>query len=271
MTVAGDSRRSIELNGAELYYEEHGAGRPLVLLHAGFSSSATWDSRLPHLVDSFRVITPDSRGHGRSTNPGGELSYPLIADDVAALIEALELDAPLVGGYSDGGQVALELGTRHPGAAGGLIVGAAVPQFGPGIREFFTGFLGVDEAGTADPATLEVNLGDFAEVLKARHPGGEEQWRTLIQQSVPMWLEYQGLTPDQVSGIEPPTLVFAGDRDEMFSLDLITSLYRTLPNAELAIWPHADHFALASPEAASPIAAMIRSFAERHPARPISR
>ncbi len=80
---------------------------------------------VPHLVYGFRLITPDSRGHGRSTNPASELFYPLIADDVAALIAALELARPVVGGWSDGVQVALELGARHPGVAGSLIVGAA--------------------------------------------------------------------------------------------------------------------------------------------------
>src|SRR3954454_24496215 len=61
--------------------------------------------------------------------PSGELSYGQIADDIAALITALELDRPVVGGYSDGGQVALEIGARHPEAAGGLIIGAAYPDF----------------------------------------------------------------------------------------------------------------------------------------------
>jgi pimeloyl-ACP methyl ester carboxylesterase len=64
------------------------------------------------LAGSFRVIRPDSRGHGRSTNPAGELSYALIADDIAALIAALGLERPVVGGCSDRGQVALELGAR---------------------------------------------------------------------------------------------------------------------------------------------------------------
>ena len=120
-----------DANGATLYYEEHGAGEPLVLIHGGLASGAMWEPLLPDLVDGFRVITPDSRGYGRSTNPCGTLSYAQLADDVAALINALELDRPVVGGYSDGGQVALELGERHPGAAGALIVGAAYPSTSP--------------------------------------------------------------------------------------------------------------------------------------------
>jgi pimeloyl-ACP methyl ester carboxylesterase len=77
---------------------------------------------IPLLADQFRVMTPDSRGHGRSTNPSGRLSFPTIADDLAAMIAALELDRPVVAGWSDGGQITLELAARHPGAAGPIIV-----------------------------------------------------------------------------------------------------------------------------------------------------
>ena len=130
------SGRCVEVNGATLHYKEHGDGAPLILMHGGLSSSAQWEPLVPELAHRFRVITPDSRGHGRSTNPSGELSYALIADDVAALIAALGLRCPVVGGWSDGGQVTLELGARHPVAAGALIVGAAYPDFDAGgLRE----------------------------------------------------------------------------------------------------------------------------------------
>jgi len=112
--------RSIEVNGAAVYVEQHGSGTPVVLIHGGLTSSAMWEPLLPALRDGLRVITPDSRGHGRSTDPAGLMSFPQIADDVAVLIGELCLDRPVVGGYSDGGQVALELGARQrrPRAAG---------------------------------------------------------------------------------------------------------------------------------------------------------
>jgi pimeloyl-ACP methyl ester carboxylesterase len=89
-----------------------------VLVHGGLGSGVEWSPVILLLADQFRVITPDSRGHGRSTNPSGQLSFPTLADDLAALIAALELDRPVVAGWSDGGQVTLELAVRHPGAAG---------------------------------------------------------------------------------------------------------------------------------------------------------
>lgn len=258
-------RRTVEANGASLYYEEEGEGPPLLLIHAGLVSSAMWQPILPHLVDGFHVIAVDSRGHGRSSNPAGELSYPLLADDIAAMIEALDLDKPLVGGWSDGGQVALELGVRHPNVAGGLIVGAAHPDFaGTGLREVHKQDLAADDSGTPDIAGLETNLGDFAALVKSWHPGGERQWQALVQHTAAMWLNYAGLTPDDLKKIVAPSLVLVGDRDEEFTLDLMVPLYRALPGAELAVCPHADHFAPLTPERAEVFARMIRDFAGRH-------
>src|SRR4051794_34284285 len=259
------SGRSIPINGANLYYEDRGAGAPILLLHAGLISHAVWAPLLPALTGDFRVITPDSRGHGRSTNPGGELSYAQLADDVAALIAALELDRPIVGGYSDGGQVALELGARHPSAAGGLIVGAAHPDFvTTGLREFSRAYLSADETGEPDVAAVDARLGELAEAVKSLHPGGEGRWRALLRQSARMWLDYEGLTADDLHRIQAPALVFAGDRDEALPLDLAVSLYRALPNAELAVCPHADHRAPITRERIAVFGATIRDFAGRH-------
>src|SRR5215203_1010384 len=258
------SGRSIDVNGVALYYEEQGEGDPLILIHGGLVSSAMWQAVLPHLVDSFRVITPDSRGHGRSTNPAGELSYPLIADDVAALIAALELARPTVGGWSDGGQVALELGARHPPIASGLIVGAAYPDFDAGgLREAHRELLAADATGTPDPARMDAELGEFAEAIKALHPGGAERWPTLLRETAGMWLDYEGLSPGQVQAITTPVLVLAGDRDQFISLELAIRLYRALPNAELAICPLLTHEG-PTPERAPIVASLIRDFAQLH-------
>ena len=256
--------RSVEVNGATLHYKEHGDGAPLILIHGGLSSSAQWEPLVRELADRFRVITPDSRGHGRSTNPSGELSYALIADDVAALIAALGLRCPVVGGWSDGGQVTLELGARHPAAAGALIVGAAHPDFDAGgMREAHRALLGADETGVPDATQLDAQLGESADEIKTLHPGGTEQWRTLVRQTAPMWLDYDGLGPEELRAIQTPILVLAGDRDELIPLDLSLSLYRALPRAELAICPQLSH---AGPtlERASVFASLIQDFARRH-------
>ncbi len=242
-----------------LHYEDRGAGAPLVLIHGGLVSSAQWEPVVPELARDFRVITPDSPGHGRSANPDEELSYARIADDVAELIVALGLDRPVVGGWSDGGQVALELGARHCGAARALIAGAAYPDFDSGgLREAHRALLGADEAGAPDLAHLDAELGEFADEVK----GMQEDWETLVRQTARMWLDYAGLSADEVRAIETPVLVLAGDRDELIPLDLSVSLYRALPNAELAVCPSLSHDG-PTPERAAVLAGLIRDFAER--------
>jgi pimeloyl-ACP methyl ester carboxylesterase len=170
----------------------------------------------------------------------------------------------VVGGWSDGGQVTLELGARHPGAAGALIVGAAYPDFeAGGLREAHRALLGADEAGAPDAAHVDAQLGGFAEAIKALHSGGAEQWRALVRQTAPMWLDYEGLGPDQLKAIQTPVLVLAGDRDELIALDLSVSLFRTLPDAELAICPSLSHDG-PTPGRAQILASLIRDFASRH-------
>jgi pimeloyl-ACP methyl ester carboxylesterase len=259
--------RTIEANGAALYVEERGNGAPVVLIHGGLGSSAMMRWVVAFLSDDFRVITPDSRGHGRSTNPRGRLSYAQIADDVAALIATMGLARPVVGGYSDGGQVALELGARHPNAAAALIVAAAYPDFAnSGLRDVMRALLGADEQGNPDFAQTDARLGRFADVVKSWHPGGEQQWRALVTQSAPMWIDYAGLSTDEVRSIDVPVLVFTGDRDQYIGLDLSVALYRALPNAELAVVPGTDHIGVVTAARAELFARMCRDFVARQTA-----
>lgn len=258
--------RILVINGAELYVEEHGAGAPLVLIHGGLGSGVEWSPVRRLLASQFRVITPDSRGHGRSTNPSGRLSFPAIADDIAALIGSLELDRPVVAGWSDGGQVALELAVRHPGVVGAIIVGGAYPDFaGSGLREVHRELLGADRAGVPDLHHLDIELGEQAHEVKAQHRGGQHHWASLIEQTASMWLDYSGLKPVELATIEQPALVLAGDRDQFIPLDLSIVLYRTLPHAELAVTPQADHGTPFTPERAPEFAGIIADFAHRHP------
>ena len=239
--------RVMEINGAEIYVEEHGHGTPLVLVHGGLGAGVEWSPLTSHLADRFRVITPDSRGHGRSTNPAKSLSYPAIADDLAGLIAALELDRPVVAGWSDGGQATFELAVRHPGITSAVIVGGAYPDFDSGLREVHRALLGADAAGMPDLDHLTAELGDEAEGIRSLHQGGEDHWPTLVEQTASMWLDYPGLSPNQVAAIEEPALVLAGDRDQFIPLDLSVALYRALTHAELAMIPLADHIAPFTP------------------------
>jgi pimeloyl-ACP methyl ester carboxylesterase len=257
--------RWLEIHGARLYLEEHGRGTPLILVHGGLGSGAAWGPLLPTLVAHHRVLVPDSRGHGRSTNPAGRLSYPALADDLAALIALLGLESPAMAGWSDGGQIVLELAVRHPGMVGPIVVGGAHPDFvGTGLRETHRRLLGADTAGNPDLAHLDTELGAAADEIKALHPGGPTRWRSFIEQTASMYLHYDGIPAEDVARIDQPALILAGDRDELVPLDLATALYRALPHGELAVAPATDHGGPLSTERGPLVAALIRDFTTRH-------
>src|ERR1700682_5728722 len=109
------------VNDLRMYYQDNGSGQPLILLHGGGQTSRVWTKHIPLLAQQFRVLTPDSRGHGRTDNPSRTLTYHLMADDMAAFIQALGLRKALICGWSDGANIALEIGMRYPDVAQALI------------------------------------------------------------------------------------------------------------------------------------------------------
>jgi pimeloyl-ACP methyl ester carboxylesterase len=256
--------KSIDVNGANLYIEEHGEGDPLVLVQPGLLSSASWRNVVPLLAEQFRVITFDNRGHGRSTNPSGELSYELLSDDTAGLIDALDLERPFVGGWSDGGEVALQFGLRYPGRARALIAGGTSLELGTEkaraqVRDFFH----VGDDGEVDlPAFASAFEQTFLPLLRQAHPGGEQHWQTVVKQSATMWLSYVGFTREQVERITEPALVLVGDRDEVVPVEEAVRLYRWLPDAELAILPGSSHMRLAQDP--TTFACAVIDFLRRH-------
>jgi pimeloyl-ACP methyl ester carboxylesterase len=114
-----------EVNGISLYYEIHGSGRPLVLLHGGLMSGETFGPVLPLLAERHQVIVPDLQGHGRTADIDRPIDVRLMADDIAALIDHLGLDKPDVVGYSLGGGVALQTAVKYPDKVRRLVMVSA--------------------------------------------------------------------------------------------------------------------------------------------------
>src|SRR5216110_2471884 len=114
-----------EVNGINLYYETHGAGRPLVLLHGGLASGEMFGPVLPALAGRHRVITVDLQGHGRTADIDRPIDTRLMADDIAALIDHLGLDKPDLVGYSLGGAVAFFTAVKYPQKVGKLVMASA--------------------------------------------------------------------------------------------------------------------------------------------------
>ena len=119
------SGQHAEVNGINLYYETHGAGQPMVLLHGGLASSEMFGPILPTLADHHHVIAVDLQGHGRTADIDRPIELGLIADDIAALIDHLGLDRPDVVGYSFGGGVAFHTSVKYPSKVRKLVMAAA--------------------------------------------------------------------------------------------------------------------------------------------------
>ena len=232
----------IEANGLEVYHEDYGEGGPLLLIHGGTATSQSWASHLPAFTEHFKVFTPDSRGHGRTDNPTGELGYRAMADDLASLIDALGLQRPLVLGYSDGGQIALELGLRYPGLARALVLGGTQFRFSEAYLEAVRSLLGITEGEELDTEKLEREQPEWVAYLSEAHGHvyGPEYWKTYVKQIAALWLRPLRYTPEDIAAVTDPVLLLVGDRDGVCTEESVES-FRVLPNPELAVAPASDH------------------------------
>lgn len=247
-------------NGIDIHYVECGEGEPLVLLHGGIvSTNPIWAghpfayvSHMEALGQHFRVIAPDARGYGRTVHPGGSIGYTQLADDVAALIEALDLDRPAVCGFSDGGVTATVVGIRHPAAVRAVVNHAGYDLLNPEAPSFTMmrqTLGGAADATRADPDAAERFFGSSDEMratfglMKADHDGaqGAGYWKTLIAETFDRCTRSSGYTFADLGRIDVPTLVLTGDRDRFCSVEEGVAAYRALPQGELAVLPDHGH------------------------------
>jgi pimeloyl-ACP methyl ester carboxylesterase len=124
-TQAKGTGEYAKVNGINLYYETHGTGRPLILLHGGLGSGEMFGPVLQLLAERHQVIAPDLQGHGRTADIDRPLDIRLMAGDIAALIDHLGLDKPDVVGYSLGGGVALQAAVKYPAKVRRLVMASA--------------------------------------------------------------------------------------------------------------------------------------------------
>lgn len=146
----------------ELAYRDTGSGRPVVLLHAGYLTHEMWDDQIPALAADYRVIAPDTRGHGDSANAAKPFRQ---ADDLAALLRSLDVGPAVLVGVSMGAGIAVDTALEHPGLVAGLVVSGA----------------GTSEPSYSDPWTLQV----FADQAAALAAGDVEAWVTAALRSAP--------------------------------------------------------------------------------------
>jgi pimeloyl-ACP methyl ester carboxylesterase len=194
------------VNGINLYYEIHGAGRPLVLLHGGLGNGEMFGPNVAALAAGHQVILPDLQGHGRTADIDRPLDVRLMAGDIAALIDHLGLDRPDVVGYSLGGGVGMQLAFQHPEKVGRLVSVSA------GIRRDATYPEILQQQGQVGAAAAEfMKETPMYELYQRVAPRPEDFPRLLDKIGAAMAVDFD-LT-EQVSGIQVPTMIVAADAD----------------------------------------------------------
>lgn len=200
------SGRYADVNGINLYYETHGTGKPLILLHGGLGSGEMFGPVLPALTAGHQVIAVDLQGHGRTADIDRPLDVHLMADDVAALIDHLGLRQPDVVGYSLGGAVAFQVGFRHPEQVGRLVAASA------GIRRDATYPDILRQQGQVGAAAAEfMKETPMYELYQRVAPRPEDFPRLLDKIGVAMAQDFD--FTEEVRGLRMPTLVIAADAD----------------------------------------------------------
>ena len=195
-----------DVNGIKLYYETHGTGKPLVLLHGGLGASEMFGPNLPALAKGRKVIAVDLQGHGRTADVDRPLSVELMAGDIAALIKHLKLERPDVMGYSMGGGVALLTAIRHPELVGKLVVVSTVIK----RSAYYPDILA--QQGTVGAAAAEAMKQTPMYQLYASIAPRPEDWPRLlgkIGEAMKKDFDYS----KEVAGLKTTTLIVAGDAD----------------------------------------------------------
>jgi pimeloyl-ACP methyl ester carboxylesterase len=224
-----------QVNGFEMYYEVRGAGDPLILLHGGLGIGADWRHVFPTDPEGFRVIVPDLRGHGRSTNPSGTFTFRQCADDVLALLDQLEVEHVKAIGLSMGAKTLLHVATRQPDRVTAMVLVSAAPYFPSQVRSAMAGF--TREAYTSLPAAER-------EVLRARHQrGGDDQCLQLYDMTRGFATSHDDMafTPALLATIKARTLIVHGDSDPLYPVAMALELFHGIPNASLWIVPQGGH------------------------------
>ncbi len=195
-----------EVNGINLYFETHGAGRPLILLHGGLMSGEMFAPLLPTLTERHQVILVDLQGHGRTADIDRPIEAPLMADDIAALIDHLGLDRPDVAGFSMGGGVALLTAIRHPDKVGKVVAGSA------NIRRdaIYPDMLAQQSQVNAAAAEFMKETPMY-ELYQRVAPRPEDFGRVLDKLGATMQKDFD--YTEQVRGLRVPTMIVAADAD----------------------------------------------------------
>ncbi len=205
-THAKSAGQYAELNGINLYYETHGRGRPLILLHGGLGSGEMFGPVLPLLAERHQVIAVDLQGHGRTADIDRPIDARLMADDIAALIDHLRLATPDVVGYSLGGGVAFHTAAKYPAKVRRLVMVSANIRPDAIYKEMRA------QQGQVNAAAAEfMKDTPMYQLYQRVAPRPEDFPRLLDKIGEAMSKDFD--FTEEVRGLQVPTLVVAADAD----------------------------------------------------------
>ena len=240
----------VNAGAVELWVERRGEG-PEVLLISGLGDPAeAWQPQLDGLADRYRLTAFDNRGVGRTPLPDGPLSPATIADDAAALLQALEVPSAHVAGFSMGSAIAQELALRHPGLVRSLVLVSTYARPDALFRSQLTFWRWLVEVAPSERAFFEAIFtwvytprahadGSVAEIVEEALAFPHEQSIEAFQAQVDACLAHD--TTDRLAEITVPTLVVAGELDILLPPRLGEAVAAAIPNARFEVWPGEAH------------------------------
>jgi pimeloyl-ACP methyl ester carboxylesterase len=217
------------VNGVRIWYAVFGQGSPVVMVHGGAGSSRYWGLQIPVLARQYEVIVLDSRGHGRSARNSEPITYHLMASDVLAVMDTLQIPKAALVGWSDGGIIGLDIAINHPGRLTKL--------FAFGANSDTSGIKDVDK----DPLFNDYLGRCEKEYQKLSATPGE--YKAFLEQLQPMWDREPHFSDEQLRSIKVPTWIVDGDRDEVIKREDTDRMARLIPEAGELILPNVSHFA----------------------------
>jgi len=219
---------NVQLGAVKTWYDEHGEGEPLVLLHGGLVDARFFDPNLPALAEHFHVYTPERRGHGHTPDVEGPITYQLMTDDTIAFLETVVGQPADLVGHSDGAFVAMLVAMQRPELVNRLVMISG----------------GFSKSGEAAP-DMEWDVDQIAEFLGPAYgevsPDGADHFKVVATKVGKMAAVEPALQASELAEVTCRSLVMFAD-DDLVTPQHMVDMYDALPNAELAIVPGTSHF-----------------------------
>lgn len=209
------------LSGTQIYFEVHGSGEPLLLLHGFGGCTQDWSGSISALSANFQLILPDMRGAGRSSILTKPFRHDDSATDVLALLDHLGIKEFKGLGISGGGNVLLHLATRQPDRVKAMVLVSATSYFPAQARAIMRQY--PDSLTEAEWQTMR------------RHPGGDEQIKALLASTSAFADSYDDMnfTPPYLATIKARTLIVQGDRDPLYPVEISVGMAKAIPQSSL--------------------------------------